>query len=238
MLWYKAWLETRTRFSICLAGILILCSYSVFHGERQATSWVDGRYYNYVLSEGHALLALMWVFAVILLMMGGLLREEALGAAPFTLALPVSRQKTMAVRIAAGAFQGLILAVLPWCAMYLVASILGKTFSLPQTAFHLLLLLTGGSVFFAVSLLASSTLSGEYTPAVASFGTMLAIAAMLGDKKLRIFSPLAFMMGTEYFNPDTNLLVGPFPWAVAAVWLSVAVLLTWIAVRVITKRDF
>jgi len=137
-----------------------------------------------------------------------------------------------------GAFQAVILAVLPWCAMYLVASILGKTFSLPQTAFHLLLLLTGGAVFFAISLLVSSVVSGEYTAPVVSFGTMLAIAATLGDKKMRIFSPLAFMMGTEYFNPHTNLLVGPFPWAEAAVWLFLAALLTWIAVRIITKRDF
>ena len=43
MLWYKAWLETRTRFLIALLGILCLCSYSVLNGERQAQPWVNGR---------------------------------------------------------------------------------------------------------------------------------------------------------------------------------------------------
>ena len=69
MLWYKAWLETRARFLIALLGILCLCSYSVLHGELQAEPWVDLSYYNYVLSDGYGLLAVMWVLAVTLLMM-------------------------------------------------------------------------------------------------------------------------------------------------------------------------
>ena len=54
----------RARFLIALLGILCLCSYSVLHGELQAEHWVNRSYYNYVLSEGCALLAVMWVLAV------------------------------------------------------------------------------------------------------------------------------------------------------------------------------
>ena len=236
-LWSRAWLETRVRFSICLAGILVLCSYTVFHGERQAEPWADLSYYYYVLSEGHAMLVVMWVLAVTLLMMGGLLREEALGSVPFTLALPVSRQRLMAIRIATGAVQAALLAIVPWCAMYLIASTLGNAFSLPQVTFYLLLLLTGGTVFFAIALLVSTVVSGEYTAPVVSFGVVFAIAVMLGGK-MRIFSPFAFMLGTEYSDLHTSLLVGPFPWAAAMIWLFLAALLTWIAVRIISKRDF
>ena len=31
MLWYKAWLETRSRFLVSLIGMVALCSWWVFH---------------------------------------------------------------------------------------------------------------------------------------------------------------------------------------------------------------
>jgi ABC-2 type transport system permease protein len=84
VLWYKLWVETRARFLISLAGIFLLCSFSVFYGERQAEPWSPPSYYNYVLTEKHALLVIMWLLAVTLLMMGGLLREQAVGSVAFT----------------------------------------------------------------------------------------------------------------------------------------------------------
>lgn len=236
MLWFKAWLETRARFLISLVGISILCSFSVFHGERQAEPWVDRSYYNYVLSEGHALLVVAWALAVTLLMMGGLLREQALGSASFTLALPVSRQRLMAIRVAMGVFQALSLAVVPWCAMYLIAAIIGKTHSPSQAAFHFLLLLSGGAMFFAIALLVSSVVTGEYTAPVVSFGILLVITTLSG-RNARRFSPLAFMNGTEYLDRHTYLLVGHYPWLESVIWLCVAAFLTWIAVRTISRRD-
>ena len=35
MLWYKAWLETRSRFLISLVGMVALCSVFVLHGDRR-----------------------------------------------------------------------------------------------------------------------------------------------------------------------------------------------------------
>lgn len=238
MLWYRAWLETRTRFLIALLGILCLCSYSVLHGERQAESWSGISYYNYVLSNAYAMLSVMWLLAVILLMMGGLLRERSHGCALFTLGLPVSRRRLMEVRIGMGALQAGAIAIIPSVAMYLTARTWGKAFSISQIWFHLLLLLTGGAVFFAIALLASSIVAGEYTAPVVAFGILMVISAAFGDKKMRPFSPLAFTIGTEYFDTGSNLLVGPVPWLEAAAWLCLAALLVWIAVRLIEQRDF
>ncbi len=91
---------------------------------------------------------MMWVLAVILTMMGGLLREQANGSSAFTLALPVSRTRLMMVRIATGLIQAVALAVLPWIAMFSVGSIFGKTHSISQVAFYLVLLLGGGAAVF------------------------------------------------------------------------------------------
>lgn len=238
MLWYKAWLETRARFLISLFGTLTLCSFSVLHGEKQAEPWTPRSYHNYILTDGYGLLAVMWVLAVTLLMMGGLLREQALGSASFTLGFPVSRRRHMLVRIGMGALQASVIAILPAAAMYLIASICSAPFSVSQNLFRLVLLLTGGAVFFAIALLVSSVVPGEYTPPVVALGVLLLISGTLGDQKTRLFSPLAFMFGTEYLNRQSSLLVGPIPWIGAALWLCLAALLTWIAVRLMDQREF
>jgi hypothetical protein len=76
MLWYKAWLETRSRFLISLIGMVALCSVLVLHGDRNVAYEVSSDYYNFVLFEGHQILVMMWTLAVTLTMMGGLLRGE------------------------------------------------------------------------------------------------------------------------------------------------------------------
>jgi ABC-2 type transport system permease protein len=238
MLWYKAWLETRTRFLISLFGILSLCSLSVLHGERQAEPWTPRTYHNYILSDGYGMLAIMCVLSVTLLMMGGLLREQALGSASFTLSLPVSRRRHMLVRIGLGALQAVVIAIVPAVAMYLIASACSAPFSLFQNLFRLTLLLTGGAVFFAIAILVASLVPGEYTPPVVAFGVLLFTSATLGDAKTRLFSPLAFMIGSEYLDRHSNLLVGPIPWIGVVGWLFLAAVLTWLAVYVMEKREF
>src|ERR1044071_7111954 len=98
MLWYKAWLETRTRFVVSLAGMSGLAALRVYQTTRLATPDTGISYYYLTLHWGHVLLCLMWILAVALLMMRGLLREKAVGASAFTLALPVSRRRLMAAR--------------------------------------------------------------------------------------------------------------------------------------------
>src|SRR5271166_824768 len=120
MLWYKAWLETRARFLISLAGITALCVFRVSGGIHDAPAWtlMGLNYYYLVLRQGQEFLMLMWLVAITLLMMGGLLQEKTNGSAPFTLALPVSRMRLMSVRIRAGLIQAALLIVVPWAAMY------------------------------------------------------------------------------------------------------------------------
>src|SRR5450755_3849143 len=148
MLCYKTWLETRSRFLISLLGAVGLCSFMVFHGDRDAMPYTTLVYYYSVLHGGHALLCTIWVMAVTLLTMGGLLREKAIGTAPFTLALPVSRKRLMTVRIAVVLGEAIALILVPWAAMFLTGSLAGKTHSLQQALFHMSLLAGGGMIFF------------------------------------------------------------------------------------------
>ena len=238
MLWYKAWLETRSRFLISLIGMVVLCSLFVLHLDRNVVYEVTSDYYNYVLFSGHQILVMMWVLAVALIMMGGLLREKATGSSAFTLALPVSRKRLMMVRIGTGLTQALMLAIVPWVAMFSVSSIFGKTRSFSQAAYYLVLLLGGGLLFFAVAVLVSSLISGEYTGPVVSFGAVIATAVALSGAALRPYSPWGFMTGSEYLNRQTNLLSLPIPWLQAGIYMFVAGLLLAISVRAIQRHEF
>jgi ABC-2 type transport system permease protein len=238
MLWYKAWLETRSRFLISLIGMVVLCSVFVFHLDREAIYDVKPDYYSYVLFAGNSILVVMWLLAVILTMMGGLLRERANGSSTFTLALPVSRTRLMMVRIGTGFIQAVALAVLPWIAMFCVSSIFGKTHSISQATFYLVLLLGGGVLFFAIAVLVSSLINGEYTAPIVSFGAVIVTAVALSSAALRPYNPWAFMTGSEYLNRQTNLLTWPIPWFQTAIYILLAGFLLALSLRLIQRQEF
>ena len=113
MLWYKAWLETRSRFVIALVGCVAFClMWVVEFGKGIVASRGQAGLYE-LFHMAHAGLCFCWVLAVTFLMMGGLLQEKVVGASAFTLGLPVSRLRLMSVRFGMGFVQAIALAVCP-----------------------------------------------------------------------------------------------------------------------------
>ena len=230
MLWYKTWLETRSRFLISLTGITSICSLFAISEE------IKIHYYG-VLSAAHSILAVLWVLSMTLLIMGGLLREKSLNSSSFTLTLPISRLRIMTIRIGVAFAQGFTLIVIPWLAMLLIGG-LGKPGLAMQTIFHLTLLLAGGSLFGSIALLASSLIEGEYTAPVVSYGVCVVLAIAFSSLPLRPFSPWAFFLGSEYLDHRTNLLVGPLPWLHVVSTGLASMCLVMVSVYVIQRKDF
>lgn len=238
MLWYKAWLETRSRFLIALVGISALCSYFVFHGNREKLWFTKVSYYSMVIHEGHATLVMTWIVAVTLLMMGGLLGEKAVGASSFTLALPVSRARLMGVRIGVGFLQAMTLVVVPWIAMLLISSFTGFTHSMFQVGFHMVLLAGGGLLFLAMALLVSTFVEGEYTAPLVSFGGVILLVIGFGGESLRAYNPVRFLTGEQFLDRHTMLLVGPIPWMHIGVTILIAAFSVVMSVTAIRRREF
>src|ERR1700679_4196391 len=163
MLWYKAWLETRSRFIIAIVGCTALCSMWLIEFSKLTTSSKEVAGLFYLLHAIHGVLAFVWILSVILLMMGGLLQEQAVGTSSFTLALPVSRLHLMLVRIVMGLAQAFLLTVVPWLVMLLICGSASKTYPFSQMGFHVFLLWSGGMVFVALAVLISSIVEGQYT---------------------------------------------------------------------------
>jgi ABC-2 type transport system permease protein len=125
VLWYKAWLETRPRFLTSLGTLTLFSMIFVYHAQGLIRPEFKSDVRR-LLFVNQQFLAVMWVLAVVLLGMGGLMREKAVGTSSLTLALPVSRARLLSVRVGIGALEAIVLGVVPWSAVVLVYWMAGK----------------------------------------------------------------------------------------------------------------
>lgn len=169
--------------------------------------------------------------------MGGIVREKAIGTSSVTLALPVSRARLLRARIAMGAFEAIVLGVVPWLAVFVVSFIARKPILITQVASYVLLLVPGGLVYFAMAVLVSSLVSGEYTAPALAFGIVL-LAAMLFDAWLRQFNLWRLLTGDFSIDRSTYLLSEHLPWMGILSSLSVAVLIPLASTIVVQRREF
>jgi ABC-2 type transport system permease protein len=243
VLWYKAWLETRGRFLACLTTLTLFCFIFVHHAQEIAFRG-DGLerpggtadYYR-LLFVNQQFLVIMWVVSAVLLGMGGLVREKAVGVSTFTLSLPVSRSRLFGVRVAMGIFQSASIAIFPWCAVFLASSLAGLPIRLSQVSLYIFLILGGGLAYFAMAILVSSFFEGEYTAPAVAFGVVL-LTAIAFDAWLRPFSLWRLIAGDLSIDRRTYLLSPAFPWRGVLASLVAALSMLLVALQRIRKRDF
>ena len=236
MLWYKAWLETRSRFLTCLATLTIFCAVFVQHAQGLIRpEWKSD--FNRLLFVNQQFVVIMWILGVVLLGMGGIVREKVIGTSPLTLSLPVSRARLLGVRVGMGILEAITLGVVPWVTVFLVSSLARKPILITQVGFYLLLLVGGGLVYFAMAVLVSSLVGGEYTAPAVAFGLVL-LAAMLFDAWLRPFNVWRLVTGDYFIDRSTFLLSGHLPWLAILASLSVAVLMLLASIMVVQRREF
>jgi len=238
MLWYKAWLETRLRFLLCLIGITLQCAHNVYSADTGLRSPVNDAYYHSVLHATLSQLAIFWILAVNPPTMGGLLREKAVGAASFTLALPFSRAHLACVRTLVALFEGLAMIVVPWLATYTAGALFGRTYLVSQALMHLAYLTGGGIVYFAIALLASALVEGEYVAPLLSAGVVIAIASALDAPSWRNYNPGNFMTGGSHYFVRMGLLTGTIPWGQIAVYAAISVVVAIASIRALQVREF
>lgn len=248
MLWYKAWLETRARFVTSLATLTLFCAVFVHHalwvtnsgrfGIAQGLTrpqWKADFYRLLFVSQQYVVI--MWILAVVLLGMGGIVREGANGTSSLTLSLPVSRARIMGVRIGMGILEAIALAVLPWTTIFVVSSLSRMPILISQVGFYVLLLIGGGLAYFAMAILVSSLIDGEYTAPAIAFGLVL-LTAIVFDAWLRPYNLWRLVTGDFYIDRHTYLLSAHFPWLGTLASISAAALMLLASLKVIERREF
>jgi hypothetical protein len=205
MLAYKAWLESRVRFSVSALALSWLSTVYVVWQPARADAQPPVSYQTYV---SHAIYdsVLLQLFAgsVVVLGLGGLLQEKARGTAGFTLALPLSRARHVAARAAVGLIETGALALLPAAVVCGGSPLVGESYPLARALHFFVLWAGGGSVVFAGALLVSTIVAGEYSAPVVCVAALFVYLAIVNLPPLDRFPSL---------NPFAVMsLRGPVPW--------------------------
>jgi ABC-2 type transport system permease protein len=169
--------------------------------------------------------------------MGGIVREKVIGTSSLTLSLPVSRARLLSIRVGMGVMQAVALAVVPWITVFVVSWLAGKPIGIDQIRSYVLLLIGGGLVYFAMAVLVSSLVAGEYTAPAVAIGVVL-LAAMVFDSWLRRFNLWRLVTGDLSIDRSTFLLSRHLPLLGILASLLVAALLVLASISVVRKRDF
>jgi hypothetical protein len=136
-------------------------------------------------------------------------------------------------------FQAITLAIVPWFSYFCISSFRRTPFSISQAAGCLLILLCGGAVYFAASILVSSIIESEYTAAAAAYGAViLAVALSENIAALKGMSPLDLVTGAEYIDKQTSLFSAGLLWTTLLSCLSVATLMVVLSIAITRWRDF
>jgi ABC-2 type transport system permease protein len=193
--------------------------------------------FNRLLFVTQQFVVIMWILAAVLLGMGGLVREKAIGSVSLTLSLPVSRARLLGVRVALGALEAIALGVVPWVTVFITSLLGGMPVAITQVALYVLLLLGGGLVYFAMAIFVSSLIEGEYTAPAVAFGLVL-LSAIILDAWFRPFNLWRLVTGDFYIDRKTFLLETHIPWLALLSSLSIASAMLLASLKVIQRREF
>jgi ABC-type transport system involved in multi-copper enzyme maturation permease subunit len=255
MLWHKSWLETRWRFLIGLALLVLSAGGSVLlypqmmkliplgadldlGGEigRQVAQSIElaRTYRGYIWSQWFFKnMPQQWILFAVLLGSGGLLAQSTSGTALFTLSLPITRTHLLAVRAATALAELLVLALVPSLLVSLLSPLVGESYSAADALVHGFCIFVGGTVFFSLAFLLSTVFADVWRPII--IAVCAAGALSIGEQLSRAPVPYSIykVMSAEAYFRGTGLpWLGLFLAAVASLTMLYA------ASRNIARQDF
>jgi ABC-2 type transport system permease protein len=245
MLWYKAWRESQGTFLLSSAAISLMCAAFALLRKEAGGAISDeplpfAVYIWKAVYRGY--LREVFVILVLLLGMGGLMRERDHGTAGFTVALPVTRRRLVLVRAATGLLEVLGLALLPTALIPGLSAVAGESYPYAQAWQFALLWAAGGAFIFMIGFLSSCIFAGPYTPPVAGFLGLMAYSVVSDLPLMERYSLDVhdFMSGTgrPWFDLNTARFIGPVPWIPAAVFFLIASAFAGLACRITRLQDF
>jgi hypothetical protein len=256
MLWYKSFLETRSRFLIGLVILLMSVAGTVYTYPRverllatvpaaalaggglvadrlREIAALSSTYRGYIWAQAFRqnVTQMLSLFAV-LLGAGGLLSQGSRGAL-FTLSLPVSRERLLGVRTATGLAELAVLSFVPLLLVPAISPAVGQHYGLADAAVHGICFFVAGSVLFSAAALLSTVFHDQWRPIliVCVFAAALAIAEPFFGELSR-YSLFGIMDGEIYFRG------GGVPWLELLATAAVSAALLFAASRNLARQDF
>ena len=237
MLWYKTWLETRSRFLAGLAVLMLSAGSTVWIypqvsqllpalpnvelngpiGRQVRESLELSRTYEgYVWLEWFVNnMPKTWALFAILLGAGGLLSQASRGGAMFTLSLPISRERLLDVRAGAALAELLVLAIVPSMLVVVLSPTVGQSYRLVDALVYSLCVFVAGTVLFSLTFLLSTVFNDLWRPPLIVVGAAMCVSfAEQAIQGLSRYSLFGVMSAESYFRdgavPWTGLLITAF----------------------------
>jgi ABC-type transport system involved in multi-copper enzyme maturation permease subunit len=240
---YRSWLEVRSRVvsaavALALLGVATvlrapatIAALEAFHGERVS-------YALYVwLSLPRGWLQFTWIVVALLLAMGGLLREQALGTAGFTLALPVRRSRIVAARALVGAASAAVLAAIPLLLVTVLSPLAGYAFPLREALLFTATTAGVGMVFYGLGFVLSHLFRGEYTAPAVGLGLIGVAWVLTRLPLLHPYDVFRVMNGAPYLDETTLRFARlPLPGVVAGMMVFATMAVA--SMLLVRRRDF
>jgi hypothetical protein len=232
MLWQKSWIETRWRFLIGFAILLVFACGIVMQypaarrllptlasmGTQQPDGLIGRAIQNAIDTQRDyrgfvwyqwfdQTFSHIWILFAALLGSGGLVARSSGVGTIFTLSLPVRRRDLVGIRALTGLAELLALAIVPSLVITALSPSIGEHYGVADAIVHGLCLFAGGALFYCLALLLSTVFSDMWRPALLACGTAVVIAgceALLADgSRFGIFGALT---AESYFRS------GALPW--------------------------
>jgi len=252
MLWYKSWLDTRWRFLIPLAILWInawglVIEYApvanVFTSIRVETTGggVLGRAIHEALDAERTYPGYIWYqwFRQNLMQIGtlcaallgsGNLLSGPTGSALFTLSLPASRNRWLAVRATMGLGQSFALVLVPSMVFPLMSPAIGQHYDLITAIVHAICAFAVCAVFFSLAFLLSTVFPDIPRPLLIACGVAIVIGLI--ETEFDLQGLFRVMSGSTYFH------TGSLPWAGLLISGVLSASLLGAAAVNIARRDF
>jgi ABC-type transport system involved in multi-copper enzyme maturation permease subunit len=255
MLWYKSFLETRSRFVIGLVIVVLSMGGIVFAYPRVArllplvpsidTGGEVGRRIKEVAELSRSYRGYIWAQALrqnisqmvslfaVLLGAGGLLSRASGSGTAFTLSLPVSRNRLLAVRTATGLAELAAVSFAPVLLLPLLSPAVGERFGIVEALVHGACFFAAGSVLFSLTALLSTVFHDTWQPVLiaCAFAALLAITEAFLREGAR-YSLFGLMSGEMYFRD------GVVPWLGLLAGAAVSAAMLFAASRSLARQDF
>jgi len=229
MFWYKGWLETRFRFFFALGFTVFFLASA----------------YGYGLKTAAALRVVVGTATVLVAMLcgqlagAGIVTQPAVqataglhGSTMFTLSLPVSRLRLLAVRASLGWLE-VVGGIALYCGgMWVLFPVVRATASGAEMLEYAGVLIGCASGMHFISVLLATFLDDLWR----MYGTMIAFAALWWASK-RVAMPDSVNV-FRAMSEGSPLLAHSIPWAAMAVSLGLAAALFLASLRIVQEREY
>ena len=244
LLW-KAWQESKMRFLILLIGLVLLVAYVIFSGPEFLKGYAiqhprDSLTYTEYVWQGlfNYYFQGFWIVAVLILGLGGLLREKVRGFSNYTLGLPLFRKELLETRFYVGVGESIVLGIVPAGLIPIFSSLSGQYYPWIQAFGFGFLLVASGIVFHSFSFLLSSLLSGEFAGFLVGLFVSSAAFSSFKVKALHKWSVFDIMNGARSIDPHTHLLMRPLPWPGMMICIIITLSLFMVSILAIKRWNF